>query len=690
MTATRLSDRLAAARRRHFVGRAAERDLFRDALRAPDLPFLVLYIYGPGGIGKSSLLREYLALAQEAGVAACLLDARDVEPSPEGFANALRFSLGLPPGAPLADALAAARRVLLIDTVELLAPLDAWLRETFLPQLPDQPLVVFAGRNPPAPAWRADPGWEAILRVLPLRNLSGAESRAYLAQRGVPADQQQAVLDFTHGHPLALSLVAETFAQREPDAFRPDANPNIIAALVERFIEKAPTPGHRAALEACSQVRALNESLLAAMLKLGDPRDLFEWLRGLSFVEASPLGIYPHDLAREALLADARWRHPDWFGELRSRARRHYLAQLDTPQAAERQRILFDLIYLHRDNPAVRPYFEWTESGTVLPDALRPADEAAILEMVRRHEGAAAGRLAAYWLARQPGGFLVFRGARQQAVGFMAMVAIERATPDDLRADAALETASAFLAASAPLRAGERATLFRFWMAAESYQGVSPVQSLIFIYAVNHYLTTPGLAFTLFPVADPDFWATVFAYVNLQRLPGADFQVDGKRYGAYGNDWRVIPQGAWLASVGEREVGLPASAPAPRKAGQIVVLSQPDFAAAVRDALRDFTRPDRLRANPLTHSRMVAEALRPDGDAANALQTLIRQAAEPLEQSPRDAKLHRALRTTYLQPALTQERAAELLDLPFSTYRRHLTAGVAAVTDALWRREVGA
>ena len=51
MTTPRVSDRLSAARRRHFVGRAVERDLFRDALAADELPFLALYVYGPGGVG---------------------------------------------------------------------------------------------------------------------------------------------------------------------------------------------------------------------------------------------------------------------------------------------------------------------------------------------------------------------------------------------------------------------------------------------------------------------------------------------------------------------------------------------------------------------------------------------------------------------------------------------------------------
>ena len=56
--------------------------------------------------------------------------------------------------------------------------------------------------------------------------------------------------------------------------------------------------------------------------------------------------------------------------------------------------------------------------------------------------------------------------------------------------------------------------------------------------------------------------------------------------------------------------------------------------------------------------------------------------------NPKDDKFARALRRTYLEPAASQELAAEALGLPFSTYRSHLTAGIARVTEWLWRREL--
>jgi hypothetical protein len=65
------------------------------------------------------------------------------------------------------------------------------------------------------------------------------------------------------------------------------------------------------------------------------------------------------------------------------------------------------------------------------------------------------------------------------------------------------------------------------------------------------------------------------------------------------------------------------------------------------------------------------------------LRERIEDAAVRLEASPRDRRAFRALHHTYLQPAPTQADAAELLDLPTSTYRRHLVSGVDRLTAIL-------
>lgn len=691
----RVADRLSTERRRRLVGRLPERELFQGAMRAPALPFQLLYVYGPGGVGKTTLLREFASLCDEAGTPACYVDARDVEPAPASFVHALSMALGLERSAHPGEYLAAhsGRYVLLIDTYETLAPLDGWLRDDFLPRLPDQVLTVLAGRQPPPPGWRADSGWQALTRVLPLRNLTADESRAYLSGRAVPLDQLQAVLDFTHGHPLALSLIADAFAQRPDMQFQPEVAPDVIKSLLEQLVQKVPGPAHRAALEASGLVHVTTESLLGEMLGMPDAHELFEWLRGLSLIESGRLGLFPHDLAREALAADVRWRNPDWYAELHRRARNYYTTRVQQVGEQEQQRLLFDLIFLHRDNPVMRPFFEWQESGGLLAEVPREQDWPTLRDMVARHEGEESQRLAEYWFARQPEGVVLFREAGQPPAGLLAMVALERASPEDMHQDPAAAAAWRYLERHAPLRPGEAATIFRFWMARESYQAVSAVQSLIFVNVVRHYLTTPRLAFSLFPCADSKFWAPMFAYGELPRIPDADFEVGSRRYGVYGHDWRVMPPAAWLAVLAEREIAAgtqslpPARAPEP-----LLVLSQPDFTVAVHDALRALPRADALGVNPLLRSRVVLDRTGSPAGAAErvaALQALVTEAATSLAVSPRGAKCYRALYHTYLQPAPTQEQAADLLDLPFSTYRRHLTTGVALVTDHLWRRELG-
>ncbi|MBI4493773.1 MAG: AAA family ATPase [Chloroflexi bacterium] len=691
---TRLADRLSAARRRRFVGRTGELALFQSALTTPEPPFCVLHVFGPGGVGKTTLLREFTALSQQAEIPAHYIDARNVEPSPESFVDALRLAMGLGPRESPLQALAAPqRRVVLVDTYETFAPLDGWLREVFLPQLPEHVLVALASRNPPSPAWRADPGWQHLIRAMPLRNLSPEESRTFLIKREIPLEQHQAVLDFTRGHPLALSLVADLFDQRRSIQFEPEAAPDVVRTLLEQLVQKVPGPAHRAALEACALVRVATEPLLADLLGTPDAHDLFDWLRGLSFMESGRLGVFPHDLAREALAADLRWRNPDWYAELHRRARTYYAARFQQTDGREQERLLFDYVFLHRDNAVVRPFFDLLEGqdgGGLLTDAAREADVPALVAMVAQHEGEASARLAAHWLARQRHRVLVLRDAEQQPAGFVAMVNLQEADAADL--DPAARAARQYLARHAPLRPHETATLFRFWMARSTYQAVSPCQSVIFVNMVRHYLTTPGLAFTFLPCADPDFFAPVFAYADLARLPEADFEVGGRRHGVYGHDWRVIPPLAWLALLAERETAAsPQAASAPQTAEPMLVLSQSDFAAAVRDALRDFCQADALRANPLLRSRLVLERAGASGGAAErvaALQAVVKDAVESLQASPREAKWYRALHHTYLRPAPTQEAAAELLDLPFSTFRRHLTAGITRVAELLWQREL--
>jgi hypothetical protein len=147
----------------------------------------------------------------------------------------------------------------------------------------------------------------------------------------------------------------------------------------------------------------------------------------------------------------------------------------------------------------------------------------------------------------------------------------------------------------------------------------------------------------------------------------------------------------WIARLAEKEVGAAGQAASPRVVEPLIFLSRDDFGNAVKQALHDFARPGGLTGNPLLRSRLVSDAAaagKGSNDQTEILKTKIKEAAESLRLHPRDEKLFLALDKTYLHPAPTQEAAAELLDLPFSTYRRHLTNGIQRLTEILWRQEV--
>ncbi len=687
-----LGERLRAARHARFVGRLAEKQVFEEALRAAQPTWHVLHVYGPGGVGKTTLLQEFALICERETVPSAYLDVRSTEPAPQAFIEALARAVGSSSQEDLLVQLATYQRyVILIDTYEALAPLDGWLREVFLPTLPESALVVLAGRNAPAAAWRADPGWQSLMQVISLRNLNSTDSLDYLVRRQVPSEQHKAVLSFTYGHPLALSLVADVFAQRRDIQFQPDEMPDVVRALLDKFVQKLPGTQHRSALEACSLVRLMTESLLAAMLDVDDAHDLFVWLSSLSFMETGAEGVFPHDLAREALATDLRWRNPERYAQLHQRARKHYFERFLQTAGPVQQRVLLDYIFLHRDNPLVKPYFEWQSGANVIADALQPSDIPILTAIVQKHEGQDSARMASYWFSRQPDTVIVMRDNERQPVGFVMMLALHRATPDDIAFDPAVRAARNYLQNNTALRPGESATLFRFWMERDTYQEVSPVQTQIFLSMVRHYLSTPGLAFTFLPSADPDFWMLAFSYADLARLPQVDFTVDGRRYGVYGHDWRIVPPIAWLELMGEREINTQANTTPPPPVEQVIVLSETEFAEAVQAALRDYSRPDVLYGNPLLRSKLVMEAsgLNADEEArAAALRDLLRTTAESLQHSPREAKFYRSLYHTYFQPAPTQEQAAEILDLPFSSYRRHLKSGISRVTEILWNHEI--
>src|SRR5581483_12079476 len=97
-------------------------------------------------------------------------------------------------------------------------------------------------------------------------------------------------------------------------------------------------------------------------------------------------------------------------------------------------------------------------------------------------------------------------------------------------------------------------------------------------------------------------------------------------------------------------------------------------------------RPDALQQNGLMQTTLVDNSVRA-AERPQALRTVLERSLASLAASPRDARLHAAVRATYFEPAGTQEQISEALGLPFSTYRRHLKSGTERLIEVLWSWE---
>jgi hypothetical protein len=224
-------------------------------------------------------------------------------------------------------------------------------------------------------------------------------------------------------------------------------------------------------------------------------------------------------------------------------------------------------------------------------------------------------------------------------------------------------------------------------MDAEVYQRPSPAFNLRAAVAGRSWIYSPRLAWDVLVVQDPYPLHEELVYLDYHRAPEADFTIGNHRFIAYAHDWRRRSLDEWARLIDQRGAYRAAMTPEPAAEAAVLVLSQPEFEESVRAALRNLSRPALLAGNPLLSSRLVVRAASGAG-SPEVLADIVRAAIEALRGDPRDEKLYRALDRTYLRPAMTQERAAEVLGLPFSTYRRHLSQGVARVISLLWHDEV--
>jgi hypothetical protein len=657
---SRFADVVDTARRQAFVGRRAEISGFEEALAGRSAR-RVLFVHGPGGIGKTTLLLEMRARARGADRATVLLDGREIDPSPEGLTAALAAG-GAGDGT-----------VLLIDGYEQLAPVDGWLRQELIPSLPARHVVVLAGREPPAPAWRTDPGWRRLVAVHPLDHLDDADSAELLARAGVATADRGRLVRLGRGHPLALALLADVALGGTVPQTLAEV-PDLISALLESLLRDAPSDAHMVGLATCAKAWLTTEDLLRETVGDG-AAEVWAWLRRRPFIVSRPTGLTPHDLTREVLDAEFERRFPARYRSLHRIIHDHVLAGIRATSGLDRQLLAQHLAYLHRRSPLTAVYHSLRAQGSASVTPARPGEHGQLVSMIERGEGSVGADLAEQWFADQPENLSVVR-TEEGIVGLAFHAFCPSGSAMEER-DPVVRAVLDHVARTAPLRPGEQVEITRFLAGINEHQRdryavlAGTVTSII-------YWSTEPLAWSFVTPSDTEYWGPFFDY--LAFLPLVEVEVDGRRHIAYGHDWRRFPANRWWDLMTEREHS-GGTGPPPESALLAPPLDRAGFGAAVRSALQHLNHPERLAGNPLLGTVLGADPA--------ALRASVVAAVDRLGGEPKGEQLRSVLNRTFVRPAPNQEAAAEVLGLPFSTYRRYLARAVEAVTELLWSVEIG-
>lgn len=670
-----VSDRL-RAQGSLLVGREDEMARTRTILRTEDGP-VALHVHGPGGVGKTAFLREVDRLAQEMERSTRWVDATDLASPQDLLAN-----LGVEGTVGVLEALPP-RTVVLIDHLEALGLAERWFWRVLAPALPADCTMVVGSRRPPQ---HLEPRLKPLVEVLPLRNLPTVAAVHLLRVHGIPesVDVTHLVAD-THGHPLALVIAADAWSALEkgPEVADPATllhHPDPAARLLGRFVDDVDDPVRRDALHVAAHVRRLDRAILRHALGVDSVTadGLLTWLRERPYATLHPDGLALHDVVRDVLDQDLRWRDQEAYEQLHGRVREVLVRRLREGPEASRARAGAEILFLHRGNPATRAMYDYETLGSHSARPARAQDRDTVVETFSRVEGRIRGDVAGRLLDTVPGAVMVLEDGTGAPIGVGLIAPLD--DPAVRAGDPVAETAWALLTQRREPTAGER-VLLQVIADADHPHNLRTVTDLAAALSMAAWCA-PGLGWVVFATRHTQELGPVWAYVGFEEL--GTVPLDDGTVSVWGRDFLRSPFETWLEEMGRRELDATGTLPGPVAAP--VAWSREDFAEHVRALLRDLHRPDQVAASPLVRSELVRPAT--DTSPAEQLREAVVEAVARAEEDPATERAARAVDRTYLRRASTQEAAAEVLGMPFSTYRRHLARGVEAVIERLWSWEV--
>jgi hypothetical protein len=640
-----LAARVAERDRLRFVGREQELAFLERCLDGPPAASVVL-VHGPGGIGKSMLLRALDRSARERGFETFFVEGRELPPMPDALE------------AVLADARHHERPLVLVDTYERMTALDGYLRRGLLPSLPEGAVVVIAGRRAPDPAWFAG-GWEGIATELELTALTRPEALRLLALGGLEDERADAVVDWADGSPLALTLAGETAAV---DAdWTPEKGlerPELVRLLLRRLADTELGRVRLSVLGVAAIARVTTAELLRVVIPSADPEIEFAALQTLTFAEPLGDGITIHELVRKAQHADHRRRE----GVLERELRRRIVDYLFERATRGETLLAIDMAHLI-ENEAIRWGFGWEGSVSYRIDDVRPGDAEQVRAWLAKLRYPDYWELTQAFFEQVPERIAVARDADDRLCGYTITMSAANAPPIAER-DPLIGPRLAHARREAHL--GDSV----LWRDSVDFTGDprGRVQAMLGMSGVlRSGVANPRFAYL--PINPGRPGALRFAQaLGAQHLEQLDCAIGTQQIQCYRIDYGPGGLFAAMRAVVYAELGL---AVAEQTRG-----ASPDV-ESVREALRNFRLPHELARSPMASGSTQDER-------ADSVRAVLRAAAgRAFGDSENEKLLQRVLIRGYIDPAVSHEQAAIDLSLSRAAYFRRLRAAAERLAEYL-------
>ncbi|WP_239631052.1 LuxR C-terminal-related transcriptional regulator [Paenibacillus sp. H1-7] len=371
-----------------FTGRSFELHLFDEYMtHLHTRKERIINLHGTGGMGKTRLLEQFRKRAEQRGLRFALVDMRDYMNDPEAIVIQLTQQihgsfLSLDErrqehGLELINMAAAEQRIILaFDHYEESGSIDKWLRESFIPRLHNQVLILIAGRYPLEGSWRVSAAWQKLIVTLPISELSYEETTTFARNLGIT---DELVIDNvwlkTLGHPLTLSLFGPIAARAGAAAELAYEQESPFDAIVDQWFREAASDELRSLIMTASVPRTFHQEFLSHLLEKEVPLSLFDQLIRLSFIRRSAKGWQMHELVRETIRRTYRDKMPETFEKQRQLTVQiyhwHILKAMESGQNAAWE--VAEMLP-HTDNPIFRAHFRHSIGSANFLEAVTEAN----------------------------------------------------------------------------------------------------------------------------------------------------------------------------------------------------------------------------------------------------------------------------------------------------------------------------